>query len=124
MALYLRYGLMLLALALAAYLLRSASKNINIGESPAMQLNGARTPTSLPRQDVAGLVEAHEDEDDAQSSPALVDDVYTSKLSEDARRRLKAKHLMYEEIKSQVTSQPENTAELIHSWIVTDLKHS
>lgn len=125
MALYLRYGLMVLALAVAAWLLRSTSKNMNLGElMPQKQLDGTPEQAQLAKQDVAGLVGPHDEEEETDESPALVDDVYTSKLSADARRRLKAKHLMFEEIKSQVTAQPEETAELIHSWIVTDSKHA
>jgi flagellar M-ring protein FliF len=50
----------------------------------------------------------------------LVDDVYTSKLSAQAKARLKAKNQMYEEIQSQVVENPEETAELIRSWLVND----
>ena len=123
-SLYLRYGLMLLALAVAAWLMRSASKNVKFDSLPApMQLGQHQTPrSSLAGPDVAGYVGGG-DEYEADD-PVLVDDVYTSKLSADARRRLKAKHLMYEEIKNQVTTQPEDTAELIKSWLVTDVKNA
>ena len=50
----------------------------------------------------------------------LVDDIYTSKLSDEAKARLKAKGKMFEEIRQQAQEQPEQTAELIRSWLIRD----
>lgn len=129
MQLYLRYGLMAVALALAVWLIRSASRHVTVGAGasrsgrPALPADLAqRTPklasssAPLPLNAVAERAQPPEDDDD----PVAVDDVYASKLSPEARKRLKAKHLMYEEIKQQITTQPDDTIEVIRSWMAED----
>ena len=51
----------------------------------------------------------------------FIDDMYTSKLSAEAKARLKAKQQMLEEIKKQVLDHPEETADLLRSWIAEDM---
>jgi flagellar M-ring protein FliF len=51
-----------------------------------------------------------------------VDDYYASKLTDEARARLKAKHLMFEEIKKQVLDRPETTADVFRSWMAEDVQ--
>jgi len=126
--LYLRYGLILIALLLAVWLIRSAAMRLTDLDSP-LRLN---TPLNEQKKLAEGATPSGDgasgdtpklkggsgdDPDDDFNEETLVDDVYSKKLSPEARKRLKAKHLMYEEIKSQVKDQPEDTAELIRSWL-------
>ncbi|MEP0548543.1 MAG: flagellar basal-body MS-ring/collar protein FliF [Rhodothermales bacterium] len=121
--LYLRYGLMVLALLLAAWLIRSAVHRVSdaAASDDPLQLKRTDAAPVLGRHTAGALA--------AQSAPALpapaeptfdADDFYTSKLSGEAKARLKAKEKMYEETKQQVISQPEETAELLRAWLVQD----
>lgn len=121
--LYLRYGLMVLALGLAVWLIRSASRHVTSGTQADDQLQAPSDDAALTAAQaplpltVASEHPALSEEDD---ETVVVDDVYTSKLTPEARKRLKAKHLMYEEIKQQVTSEPENAVDVIRSWMAED----
>ena len=136
--LYIRYGLMALALVLALLLLRSASRRLTtLAEEPstllapditptlgaaegtaAPALEGAAAPTLASPPEAPRRLAAPEDDE-----IVFVDDIYASKLSPEAKKRLKAKHLMFEEIKEQVTARPDDAAELIRTWIVEDLRN-
>ena len=120
---YLRYGLMLLALLSALWLLRSATKKIGvIGETPGY-LNASLKSKSLPHRSQRGArvdqIAAHDDEEE-EPEDVVVDDFYNSKLSPEAKARLKAKHLMFEEIKQQVIEKPDATADTMRSWMAED----
>lgn len=123
MQLYLRYGLMVLALGVAVWLMRSASKRLGArpgeleGTLQAEAVDGA--PGQLGAGQGPAQLGAHPDDDDEDF--VLIDDVYTSKLSPEARARLKAKHIMFEEIKRQVLEKPDATADLIRSWLIEDM---
>lgn len=127
MQIYLRYGLMLLALAVAIWLLRSASRKVNPQQEGPLFLDGPMRPQQLggsgkPRATVADGTNArqlvpHEEEEE---EVVMIDDVFSSKLSAEAKARLKAKHLMFEEIKKQIDDKPTNTADLLRSWMVED----
>jgi flagellar M-ring protein FliF len=126
--LYLRYGLMVLALALAVWLIRSASRHVTSGaragsssvhvlprgssQSAPRLASGQPLPLSTTGERLALMEEEDESVD--------VNDVYASKLSPEARKRLKAKHLMFEEIKQQVMVKPEDAVDVIRSWIAED----
>ena len=128
--LYIRYGLMVLALVLATLLIRSASRRLQVDEEESEQaalegsalnenlLSEASDETDLLSEGhtTAGLLAPPEDE-------INVDDFYASKLTDEAKARLKAKHLMYDEIKKQVTDRPETTAEVLRSWLAEDVQH-
>lgn len=117
--LYLRYGLMLLALLAAVWLLRSATRKVHIEGDDRIYLGSpleARSVGSGSRNG-GNRLEAHEDDDE---EVVMVDDFYTSKLSPEAKARLKAKHLMYEEIKKAVNDNPDNTADLLRNWMMED----
>jgi flagellar M-ring protein FliF len=136
MEMYLRYGLILLGLLVGAWLVRSiakrgaemagvsgeleaagssgGSRQLQDGSSGGGAVAG-RTPQSLAEGPPVGGGAGGDEEE-----MMLVDDVYTSKLSAQAKARLKAKNQMYEEIQSQVVENPEETAELIRSWLVND----
>lgn len=121
MQIYLRYGLMAIALLAALWLLRSATKKVQVsddrifltGSTKARELNG-----SSKRGNNVNQLAAHDE--DEEEDVVLVDDVYTSKLSPEAKARLKAKHLMFEEIKKNVKEQPDNTADLLKNWMMED----
>lgn len=121
MQLYMRYGLMALALLAALWLLRSATKKVHIEGDDRIYLGRPLEARKLGQGAKGGgnRLEAHEDVDD-EEDVVMVDDFYTSKLSPEAKARLKAKHLMYEEIKKTVNDQPENTADLLRNWMMED----
>lgn len=122
--LYLRYGLLVLALGIGAWLIRSIAQRgaemsgdmlLDTSKSSSsqrqlkgeQQADGQRPPGQAP-------------EEDEPEEMVLVDDVYTSKLSAEAKARLVAKNKMYEEIQQQVMGNPEETADLIRSWLIDD----
>ena len=119
--LYLRYGLMLLAIGVAVWLILSATRRVTkaVESGRPILLKDRMRPGELsgdgaPSQ--PSLVGADNDEEDDEY--VLVDDVYTSKLSPEAKARLKAKHVMFEELKSQVLAHPEEAADIFRSWLV------
>lgn len=128
---YLRYGLMILALGLAVWLIRSATRRAGAlarSDSPILLDEPLRARSLDGKRNGRDQITDNEKRRKAiEASPeeelVLVDDVYTSKLSPEARKRLKAKHLMYEEIKQQVSARPEETAELVRSWMAADVRH-
>lgn len=64
---------------------------------------------------------ALQEEDDEDIEELIVeDDMYTSKLSDEAKARIEARSEMFEEIQDQVEDHPEQTAELIRAWLVDD----
>jgi flagellar M-ring protein FliF len=121
--LYLRYGLMVLALLLAAWLIRSAVQRVSAvaASDDPLQLKRTEAPTlgrhtagALAAQSAAALPPP------ADAPAELAEDFYTSKLSGEAKARLKAKEKMYEETKQQVIGQPEEAAELLRAWLAED----
>jgi len=127
--LYLRYGLILVALLLAVWLIRSAAMRLTDLDQPLRLNTPLNEQKKLAKGDPSGDGAAGEtptltdgNPEDDLSNEELLDDVYSNKLSAEARKRLKAKHVMYEEIKEQVKEQPEETAELIRSWLNDDLQ--
>lgn len=125
MQIYLRYGLMALALLAAIFLLRSATRKMGVSDDSPIYLNGSLQSNGLQKgnqkrgANVNQLV-AHDEDDEDEEVDVAVDDFYNSKLSPEAKARLKAKHLMFEEIKTEVTQKPDGTAELLRSWMSED----
>ena len=112
---YVRYGLMIIALGLAAWLILNASKRaketVEANKAKALEeikaknrkrLGTGKGDSDLPR-DENGLI--------------LIDDFYTSKLSPEAKAKLKAKQAMLEELKEQVLADPQRAANLLRSWL-------
>lgn len=126
MELYLRYGLMLIALLLGAWLVRSMAQRgaemAGVGGELAPAPSHDRQQLEGETQPSAGGTAGSPDEE--IEDMALVDDVYTSKLSAQAKANLKAKNKMYQEVQSQVTESPDETAELIRSWLASDARQS
>jgi flagellar M-ring protein FliF len=119
--LFLRYGLMLLALGAAVWLILSATRRVTAAVengNPALlaEKKPGRQLPGQPQRAVQPTTQLEADDDDL----VLVDDIYTSKLSPEARARLKAKHVMFEEIKTHVVANPEETADLFRSWMAQD----
>ncbi|MFQ5571737.1 MAG: flagellar basal-body MS-ring/collar protein FliF [Rhodothermales bacterium] len=130
---YIRYGLMVLALGIAMLLIRSATKRISVvtglpdiahvggghaAGHAAGHLEDASRGHLREGSDARGLLSSSDDDDEVDLE--LIDDIYSSKLSAEARARLKAKHLMFDEIRKQVVGRPEDTADLIRSWLAQD----
>ncbi len=139
--LYLRYGLMVLALGLAAWLIRSSVRRVAdaagdpldlvrtdpvLGRHTAGELAAQAGAPALPGAQTAGALPAHADGDDPDALAEFGDsgDFYTRKLSDRARARLEAREAMYEETKQQAIEQPEETAELIRVWLAQDQEHA
>jgi len=123
---YIRYGLMALALVLVTLLVRSASRRLHTFEERQQAIEAGADAKLLAgtAEDVRqledgskaiGLLEALEEEEIA------MDDFYASKLTKEAQARLKAKHLMFKEIKKQVLQHPETTADVVRSWLGEDV---
>ncbi len=126
---YIRYGLMILALGLAGWLIKSAlqkvNKNTDTG-SPRMldgrlQVNESGELTGDGRRLIAGpngtMIPAS---DQSGDDLILLDDFYTSKLSPEAKAKLKAKQKMLEEMKQSIMADPQDAADLLRSWLVSD----
>ena len=126
---YIRYGLMVLALGLAGWLLKSATQKAKESAAASkarlldsrLQVNQAGQLTSTPPQLVAGpngtMVPAQKQGDE---DLILLDDVYTSKLSPEAKAKLKAKQKMLEDMKKSIMSNPQEAADLIRNWLASD----
>ncbi len=118
MQIILRYGVMLLAIGVAVWLILSATRRVSKAVEAGQPIFLADPLRAKSVEGRNGDRSNELDEDDDEY--VLVDDVYTSKLSTEAKARLKAKHGMFEEIKNQVVAQPEDTAELFRSWMADD----
>jgi flagellar M-ring protein FliF len=121
---YLRYGLMALALGAAVWMVRSIAQRLTTPVPPdAPQLQTGTAPSQLEgtaasdrgTEERSGELESGEEEE-----LVLVDDIYTSKLSDEAKARIEARSDMFEEVQQQAQEHPEETAELIRSWLVND----
>ena len=123
---YLRYGLVLLAIALVFWLVRSATRRLTAPQAP-VQLEARQTgPQKLgasrvtPEGKIVRLGENGEEVEEEDT--VMIDDIYTSRLSVEAKARLKAKHLVFEEIKEHVQQRPNEAADLIRSWLADDIE--
>ncbi|MBX2818736.1 MAG: flagellar M-ring protein FliF [Rhodothermaceae bacterium] len=110
--LYVRYGLMVIALGLAAWLIMSASKrakeSVEANKAKALEEIRAKERKSLGPGEVSAK---------GKEGLMLIDDFYTSKLSPEARAKLKAKQAMLEELQEQVLADPQRAANLLRSWL-------
>ena len=119
---YIRYGLLGLALLLGLWLLRSAGRRVSaLTATPALEASQplkavptSKSPPSLPEREPA------DGPDDDEQELVLIDDIYTSRLSTEAKAKLRAKNRMYEEVKKKVTTDPEQAAAQIRSWLIED----
>ena len=127
--LYIRYGLMAVALVLATLLIRSASRRLQSVEEEERQVVYAAIAAREAQHLAGASGEAGQLEAGGTSTGLLeppeelnvtVDDFYASKLTREAKVRLKAKHLMFDEIKEQVINRPETTADVLRSWLAED----
>ncbi len=127
---YIRYGLMILALGLGVWLLKSAMQRAQESiekDTPRLaegrlQVNESGELTSQAPKLIAGpngtmipVPQGQEGED-----LILIDDFYTSKLSPEAKAKLKAKQKMLEEMKQSIMADPQDAADLIRSWLAAD----
>ncbi|MEM6647807.1 MAG: flagellar basal-body MS-ring/collar protein FliF [Bacteroidota bacterium] len=118
-SLYIRYGFMALAALLALWLIRSMTKSVQtIAAEPELD------PLLAPGGDGATydgetrlLTSGTGGMDDEDLDGVTANDYYQSKLSTDAKRRLKAKHLMFDQIRQSVLDNPEQAAEMMRTWM-------
>ncbi|MFK7846927.1 MAG: flagellar basal-body MS-ring/collar protein FliF [Rhodothermales bacterium] len=127
---YIRYGLMLLGLGLAGWLIKSAmqkAQEVAKEANPRMlegrlQVNESGKLTNKSPKLIAGpngtMIPASEGQEG--DDLILLDDIYTSKLSPEARAKLKAKQKMLEEMKQSIMADPQEAADLIRSWLASD----
>ena len=112
---YVRYGLMILALGLAAWLILNASKRaketVEANKAKALEEIKAKNRKRL------GIGQGDSNLPTDENGLILIDDYYTSKLSPEAKARLKAKQAMLEELKEQVQADPQRAANLLRSWL-------
>lgn len=124
--LYLRYGLMALALLVGAWLLRAATARVVASpETPGPEdeatdalAEGVPSGDGLAGADAPALVAggAPPEEEDA----LVPEDFYTSRLSPEARRQLGAKRKFYEATQQRIAENPEEAAALIGTWLAED----
>lgn len=129
--LYLRYGLMALALALGVWLLRAATARVaTLAEAPPRPLP---EPVAMPSGDSAPspgeaepvmTIAQRRAEAQAAEPDIVVEDFYTSRLSPEARARLNAKRHFYEATQTLVAEEPQEAAGLIGSWLAEDRSRS
>ncbi len=120
--LYLRYGLIALALGFVFWLVRSATRRLTAPQPPVKLDAHQKHPQQLGSARVGPdgrLVQQGEDDED---DVVLIDDIYTSRLSGEAKARLKAKHLVFEEIKDHVQKLPNEATDLVRSWLAQDVE--
>ena len=111
---YLRYGLIVLALLLGVWLIRSIAKQgSKLDESGLMIAGDGEDKERLEAQRMG-------DDEDVEDLVLMDDDVYTSKLSAEAQQALKRKHRLYKEVQDQVNNNPDDAAELIRTWLIED----
>ncbi len=123
--LYVRYGAMAAAMLLALFIFLASMRWSRAPRRAGAASDGRMS--ELGASVVAGQLGAPQ-AGDGQSGRAqpeheemvLIEDVYTSKLSAEAKARLKAKHLMYEELKAQTEHNPAQTTDVIRSWLSED----
>jgi flagellar M-ring protein FliF len=126
---YLRYGLIALAILAAIWMVRSIAQRLVEGgpETPAQlqsnqsqqrQLDQPAAESQVADDTSRGALQDADDEEEEEM--VLADDMYTSKLSDEAKARIEARSEMFEEIQEQVEEHPEQTAELIRAWLVDD----
>lgn len=125
LALYLRYGIVALALLVVVWLIRSVTQRFLSPKSPLKVDARSLTPAQLAASSVGPdgkLLTGVDGAEDEEEDMVMIDDIYSSKLSPEAKARLKARHLVYEEIKDHVKQKPEEAADLIRSWLVGDME--
>ncbi len=121
---YVRYALMVLALGIAFWLIRTATQKAKeVAGLPPRDARGqllnqpkAVGPDGQP-QLTSGSGPTRNGE---QEDLVLIDDVYTSTLSPEAKARLKAKHKMLADMIDSIKANPEEAANLIRNWLTAD----
>jgi flagellar M-ring protein FliF len=123
--LYIRYGVMLLALGLAAWLIRSASLRATASEDRTL-LDGALRPNMVGEGQVEGQAQitagppAERSDELPEEDLIMIENMYTSQLSPEKKARMKAKHKMFEDLKQSILAKPDEAAELLRIWMAAD----
>ena len=119
-----RYGFMLLGLGLAAWLVKATSnraKEVIEAQKPALiTASGHQMADGSMVEGQARLPGAGGGE--GEDELILVEDIYTSKLSPEAKARLKAKQQMLDDLKDSIIENPEEAAGLLRNWLMSDTR--
>ena len=119
---------MALALGLAFWLIRSASRRAKeVIEERQQQQQLALSQGGAPGQRGFASVSPTGELIPAQGGGSgddliLVEDIYTSKLSPEAKARLKAKQQMLQDVRDSLFDKPKESAELLRTWLIEDEK--
>jgi len=113
---YLRYGLIVLALLIGVWLIRSIAKRGSELDEDGLMIAGGEAG----EQESLEAKRRRDEDDDVEDLVLSDDDVYTSKLSAEAQQALKRKHRLYKEVQNQVLDHPDEAAELIRTWLIED----
>jgi len=113
---YVRYGLIVLALLLGVWLVRSIAQRGALDDDDLMIADGESDD-----QEALEAKRRMDEDDDVEDLVLLDDDMYTSKLSAEAQQALKRKHRLYKEVQNQVLERPDEAAELIRTWLIEDV---
>jgi flagellar M-ring protein FliF len=125
---YIRYALMAIALILALWLMRAASRKANELALPGQALEGHQegVPQLAEGQGRGQMARGPDGEqrmlegwDENEEIP--LNDIYASKLSAEARQRMKAREKLFEEIKKQSDDNPEVIISVLRSWMSDEL---
>ncbi|MEZ4702883.1 MAG: flagellar basal-body MS-ring/collar protein FliF [Rhodothermales bacterium] len=127
---YIRYGLMVLALGIAFWLIRTATQKAKevagiqpaLGAGQGQLLNQAGAPAGPDGQPqlTSGAKPKKKGGGDEEEELVLIDDIYTSTLSPEAKARLKAKHKMLSDMIDSIKANPEEAANLLRNWLTAD----
>ncbi len=126
---YVRYGLMVLALGIAFWLIRTATQKAKevAGIQPSLPQGqllgqpGAVGPDGQPQlTSGSGPPRTRTGANGEEEDLILIDDVYTSTLSPEAKARLKAKHKMLADMIDSIKANPEEAANLLRNWLTAD----
>ncbi len=108
-------GIIGIGLIIAFFFMRSLLKSAG----QTLQFSFSPSPPALETS-----VEKQEQIEAGEPSPELPEDAYMSKLSPEARARLKAKGLMTEEVIKHAKEHPEDSAKIIRSWLTRPMVES
>ncbi|MCB0717756.1 MAG: flagellar M-ring protein FliF [Bacteroidetes bacterium] len=119
-----RYVVMILAMLVGLWFLRTSLNKVasmNFPTAPEALTagsNGNGAPQLTGGDQAASLSSGLSQSNAAELAEAA--DLYKSKLSAEAQARLKAKSVIFDEIVADIAEKPEQTAELLRSWLAED----
>lgn len=117
-----RYVAMILAMLVGIWFLRSTLSKVaamSFPEPPVALTTGQSGNAGTSQ---GALTNGQSYGNGAESLGQATDktDLYTSKLSPEAQERLKAMNVMFDEIVTDIGEKPQETADMLRSWITED----